>query len=114
MTARSDLPLVVFEYDSDRLRPEALATLDEAIETLRRHPHLRVELAGHSDDRGSETYNLALSQRRADAVRRYLIERGVTNVLTVHGYGESDPVADNRTESGRAENRRVVLRILSP
>ena len=107
------LPLVVFEYDSDRLRPEALAKLDEAVETLRKHPHVRVELAGHADDRGSEAYNLALSRQRADAVRQYLNERGVSNVLTVRGHGESEPVADNRTQAGRAENRRVVLQILS-
>ena len=108
------LPRVTFEYASDRLRPEAFATLDEAVATLRMNPDLRIEVAGHTDNRGSDSYNQVLSQRRADAVRRYLVDNGVTNVLTVRGYGESDPIADNGTEAGRAENRRVVLRILSP
>lgn len=107
------LPLVTFEYGSDRLMREAFAVLDEASETLRRNPDLQVEVAGHTDDRGSDAYNLALSQRRADAVRRYLLDKGVTNDLTARGYGEREPIADNGTEAGRAENRRVVLRILT-
>lgn len=107
------LPLVTFEYASDRLNPEAFATLDEAVATLRMNLDVRVEVAGHTDDRGAETYNLALSQRRAEAVRRYLIDKGVTNALTARGYGENEPIADNVTEAGRAENRRVVLRILT-
>lgn len=106
------LPLVTFEYNSDRLQPGASATLDRAVDTLRMNPDLRIEVAGHTDDRGSQTYNLTLSHRRAEAVRRYLADHGVTNVLTVRGYGESEPLADNATEAGRSENRRVVLRIL--
>jgi OOP family OmpA-OmpF porin len=106
------LPLVTFEYGSDRLKAEASTTLDDAVATLRLNPDVRVEVAGYTDARGSDAYNLDLSQRRAEAVRRYLIEKGVTNVLTARGYGESEPIADNTTEAGRAENRRVVLRIL--
>jgi OOP family OmpA-OmpF porin len=107
------LPLVTFEYNSDRLQPGALPTLDRAVDTLRMNPDLRIEVAGHTDDRGSQAYNLTLSQRRAETVRRYLVDHGVTNVLTVRGYGESEPIADNGTDAGRSENRRVVLRILS-
>ncbi len=108
------LPSVTFEYDSDRLQPEALATLDQAVQTLILNPDLQVEVAGHTDSRGSDAYNLSLSQRRAEAVRRYIVERGAANVLTTRGYGESDPIADNGLDAGRAENRRVVLRIVSP
>jgi OmpA-OmpF porin, OOP family len=108
------LPRVTFESNSDRLQPESFATLDQAIETLRRNPDLRIEVAGYTDSRGSDAYNLALSQRRAEAVRRYLVDHGASNTLTARGYGESDAVADNGTETGRAENRRVVLRILAP
>jgi len=108
------LPLVAFEYGSDRLKPEASTALDEAVATLRLNPDVRVEVAGHTDARGSDAYNLDLSQRRAESVRRYLIEKGITNVLTARGYGEREPIADNVTEAGRAENRRVVLRILAP
>ncbi len=108
------LPRVTFEYDSDRLRLEAFAVLDEALETLRRNPDLVIEVAGHTDDRGPDAYNLALSQRRAEAVLRYLVENGAANDMTARGYGERQPIAGNDTEAGRTENRRVVLRILSP
>lgn len=107
------LPLVTFEYNSDRLQSQAFAALDEAVRTLRMNPDLRIEVAGHTDAIGSQAYNLELSQRRADAVRRYLVEKGVTNVLTARGYGEDQPIADNDTDAGRAQNRRVVLRILN-
>lgn len=108
------LPLVTFEYDSDRLKPEAFATLNEALETLRMNADLQIEVAGHTDGRGADAYNLLLSQRRAEAVRRYLMDHGVTNALTARGYGEHEPIDDNATEAGRAQNRRVVLRILAP
>ena len=108
------LPLVSFEYDSDRLEPRAFATLNEAIETLRMNADLSIEVAGHTDARGPDAYNLDLSRRRAETVRRYLLDHGVTNVLTARGYGEREPIADNGTETGRAENRRVVLKVLSP
>ncbi|MCS7001538.1 MAG: OmpA family protein [Dehalococcoidia bacterium] len=71
-----------------------------------------MEVAGHTDSRGSDAYNLALSQRRAETVLKYLTDNGVTNTLRARGYGERQPVASNRDEAGRAQNRRVVLRIL--
>src|SRR5690606_33528543 len=108
------LPSVTFEHDSDRLLPEAFAALDEAAATLEKNADLRIEVAGYTDSTGSDAYNQALSQRRAEAVRRYLLERGVSNELGARGYGERDPIDDNSTDEGRAQNRRVVLRILSP
>ena len=72
---------------------------------------LMVEVAGHTDSVGAESYNQSLSERRAKAVKSYLVERGIdADRLTVRGYGESEPVADNATKEGRAENRRVELR----
>jgi OOP family OmpA-OmpF porin len=74
---------------------------------------VRVEVAGHTDSRGNDSYNLKLSQRRAESVRDYLISMGIeSSRLTARGYGESQPVATNSTEGGRAQNRRVVLRRL--
>lgn len=108
------LPSVTFEHDSDRLLPEAFAALDEAAATLEKNADLRIEVAGYTDSTGSDAYNQALSQRRAHVVRRYLLERGVSNELGARGYGEHDPIDDNSTDEGRARNRRVVLRILSP
>ena len=111
--AQIDLPDVRFETNSDRLRPGAERTLNDAAETLIRNPGLRTEVAGYTDNRGDEAYNRGLSERRAKTVRDYLIEKGVdANQLSWRGYGESDPIADNETSEGRELNRRVVLRIL--
>lgn len=107
------LPGVNFETNSDRLRPGAENVLDDAAETLKRNPELEVEVAGHTDSQGAAAYNQGLSERRARTVMDYLIGRGVDeDMLSFRGYGESQPVADNATAAGRAENRRVELRIL--
>jgi outer membrane protein OmpA-like peptidoglycan-associated protein len=72
-----------------------------------------VEVAGHTDNRGAAAYNRDLSQRRAEAVRSYLVSKGVNGGnLSARGYGPDSPVADNKTANGRAENRRVELRQL--
>ncbi|WP_405235285.1 OmpA family protein [Lentisalinibacter orientalis] len=104
---------VQFELNSDRLRPGAENVLDDAAETLKRNPGLEVEVAGHTDSQGAAAYNQGLSERRARTVMDYLIGRGVDeDMLSYRGYGESQPIADNATAAGRAENRRVELRIL--
>lgn len=112
-TNEIQLPRVVFDTDSATLRPESYEVLDGAVSTLQRYPDLNVEVAGHTDSVGSDAYNRALSQRRADAVLAYLREKGVANALRARGYGESQPIADNRTEDGRQKNRRVTLRIIT-
>jgi len=104
---------VNFANDSDVLTGEAMAELDEAVETLRRYPGLKVEIAGHTDSNNSDEYNMDLSERRAKAVRYYFMSRVIpADTLTAKGYGESQPIADNSTEEGRAANRRVELRII--
>ncbi len=104
---------VQFDYDKSDLRPESRPVLDEAASVLRENPEIRVSIEGHTDSRGSEEYNMALSYRRANAVYRYLVAAGVApERLEVIGYGESRPVASNDTESGRAQNRRVELRVV--
>jgi outer membrane protein OmpA-like peptidoglycan-associated protein len=111
--AEIQLPDVRFETNSDRLRPGAERSLNDAAETLIRNPELLTEVAGYTDSRGDANYNRGLSERRAKTVRDYLIDRGVdANQLTWRGYGESNPIADNETTEGRESNRRVVLRIL--
>lgn len=108
------LPGVNFETNSDVLLPSATDVLDDAAQTLRNNPSIVVEVAGHTDSDGSEAYNQALSERRAIAVRNYFIDAGIAaNRLTARGYGESEPVASNATNAGKAQNRRVVLRVLS-
>jgi OOP family OmpA-OmpF porin len=106
------LPGVVFATDQAELLPESYPVLNDAIATLKKNPDLRIQVAGHTDSRGSDAHNQKLSQRRADTVARYLKDGGVTNELKAVGYGESEPIEDNGTEAGRQQNRRVVLKIL--
>ncbi|MEM6639016.1 MAG: OmpA family protein [Pseudomonadota bacterium] len=104
---------VTFKTNSATLTSASTGVLDQAAATLLRNAGVRVEVQGHTDRTGADSYNLALSQRRAETVRDYLIDKGVSpSTLTAKGYGESQPVADNSTAEGRASNRRVVLKIL--
>ena len=104
---------VNFESNSDRLAAGASNVLDQVAETLRKYPELRIEVQGHTDSDGAAEYNESLSSRRAQTVRDYIASKGVdAGRMTVRGYGESQPVADNTTSAGKAQNRRVVLRIL--
>lgn len=107
------LPGVVFETNKADLLPESLPVLEGAIATLKRYPDLKIEVAGHTDSRGSDAYNLDLSARRAATVLKYLQDGGVQNTLTSRGYGERQPIASNNTDDGRQANRRVVLRVLN-
>lgn len=102
---------VNFEFDSAKLTGDSIAKLNEAVKILKRNADDKIELAGHTDSQGSVDYNQGLSERRAQAVADYLVSHGANaSNLTVKGYGESHPVADNGTKEGRAANRRVELR----
>lgn len=99
-----------FDFDKSAIRPEEFEVMDKNVAALKEWGDVNVEVAGHTDSRGSEKYNMGLSMRRAEAVRNYLIDKGVSaERLTVKAYGESQPVADNATEEGRFQNRRVEL-----
>jgi OOP family OmpA-OmpF porin len=103
---------VTFDNDSSTLTPASGPLLDHVAADLKRHPQLKVELRGYTDNVGSNSYNEQLSQRRADAVREYLISRGISeDRLTTKGFGESNPVVSNDTPMGRLENRRVTMQI---
>lgn len=104
---------VNFESNSAQLTPGALDILRHVADSLRGEPNLRAEIAGHTDNAGSADYNLSLSQERADAVFNFLVDEGIgRSRLEVRGFGESRPLADNGTATGRRENRRVELRVL--
>ena len=104
---------VNFATNSARLTGNSTTILDEAAATLVKRGDVKTEVAGHTDNRGSAQRNRTLSQARAEAVMRYLVSKGVNaNNLTAKGYGQDNPVADNATESGRAANRRVELRVI--
>ena len=99
---------VFFETNRAVIRRISHALLDEVAQALKDNPTIKVEIQGHTDSQGSDRSNLKLSQRRADSVRRYLIKKDVTSDrMVAKGYGESVPIADNRTSEGRAQNRRV-------
>lgn len=103
---------VNFEFDEDRLTVNARTLLDDVVAALEAAPEIEVEIAGHTDSLGSEAYNQGLSERRARAVREYLVSQGIdAERLSERGYGEAEPIADNDSEEGRELNRRVELRV---
>jgi outer membrane protein OmpA-like peptidoglycan-associated protein len=108
------LDKVQFEFNKATIKPESFDLLNEVAEVILRNPQAgRVEIQGHTDGKGRPAYNLDLSQRRADAVRDYLIARGVAaERLISKGYGLTVPIATNDTEAGRATNRRVEFLLI--
>ncbi len=105
---------VFFETNSYRLKPESYPELRRLAQFLKENPDIAVEISGHTDNTGSAQYNLQLSQKRANAVRDFLISQGCNpSQLKAVGYGETKPVADNSTEEGRARNRRVEFKIIT-
>ncbi len=102
---------VLFDFDSTEIKPEAYPMLDEAAKIMKENPDLKVEIDGHTDNVGPAAYNMKLSEKRAQAVRQYFIDHGVpASQLTAKGFGLTQPVADNSTKEGRAQNRRVELK----
>ncbi|MBR9977785.1 MAG: PD40 domain-containing protein [Bacteroidetes bacterium] len=104
---------VLFDFDRATLRPESRPELERAIRFILQNPGRRFEISAHTDALGTEEYNLDLSERRAAAVRKYLLENGVpADIIISKGYGESQPIADNETPQGRQRNRRVELSVI--
>jgi OOP family OmpA-OmpF porin len=103
---------VNFEFDKAKLTPNAKTILDNVAEELKAYADITVELSGHTDALGSDDYNQRLSERRAASVKAYLVDAGIDGSrMTTVGHGESQPVADNETEEGRALNRRTELKV---
>jgi peptidoglycan-associated lipoprotein len=104
---------VHFDFDRFNLRPDALKILDDAVAKIQANPDIRVTIEGHADSIGTQQYNLALGERRANAAREYLISRGIAaSRLQTVSYGEDRPIADNNTAQGRAQNRRAHLLVV--
>lgn len=104
---------IFFESGKYALKESSRAELQNLLTFLRTNPRLRIEIQGHTDDVGSDTDNLALSENRARAVRSYLIAEGIAEErIEAKGYGEQQPLASNQTESGRAQNRRTEFKVL--
>jgi OOP family OmpA-OmpF porin len=105
---------VYFAFDEDVVLAQSMPVLEEVAKILREHPEItKVEVQGHTDAIDSDAYNRALSQRRVDYVRSWLIGQGIAaSRLVAKGYGESQPIATNDTEEGRAKNRRVMFMVV--
>jgi len=104
---------VFFETAKDKIKTESFPILNDVAKLLIDNPHIgSIVIEGHTDDRGKDDYNKELSQKRAEAVRTYLIDRGVEDTrLTAIGYGEERPIESNDTKEGQAKNRRVEFTI---
>lgn len=103
-----DLKSIYFDFDDASVRKDQLEFLDENIKILKKNAKLKVILGGHADDRGTAEYNQDLSMRRAEAVKEYLIEKGISaSRITVFAYGEEYPAVEGQNESAWAYNRRV-------
>lgn len=103
---------VNFDFDKASLTVNAKALLDGVAEALASRPDIEVEIGGHTDGKGSDEYNLRLSDRRSKSVKDYLVKKSIrSSRMTTRGYGETMPVADNETDEGRELNRRVELKV---
>ncbi|MGA9655188.1 MAG: OmpA family protein [Polyangia bacterium] len=104
-----------FKTGSADILPGSYVMLDRAVKVLQDYPEVNLEISGHTDNRGKADYNRDLSQRRADAVKTYFVTRGIASQrLQSIGYGPTRPIADNKTQSGRATNRRTEFRLINP
>jgi outer membrane protein OmpA-like peptidoglycan-associated protein len=106
----STMPDVLFETNKYLLKPAARESLAKVAGILLAYPDLRLEVDGHTDSVGSDSYNQQLSEKRAATVRDYLVQQGIPiSIVTVQGFGKTQPVASNATSAGRQQNRRVEL-----
>ena len=104
--------MVNFGFDSSDLTSAAKANLDKLAQVLKNNMDTNINIYGHTDSKGTDAYNLSLSERRAAAVKNYLVSQGVSaGRMFTMGVGEKEPVASNDTDAGRAENRRVEFAI---
>jgi OOP family OmpA-OmpF porin len=102
-----------FKTNSAQILPGSYAVLDNALKVLQDFPDVNLEISGHTDSKGRDSYNLSLSQRRADSVKMYFVSRGVSSSRLISiGYGESRPIGDNSSNSGRAMNRRTEFKLI--
>lgn len=106
---------LVFETGKDVIKPESFPFLDELAGVMTKAKDWKLNIVGHTDSQGSDKFNLNLSKRRANAVKNYLVTKGVLDaVITTDGKGESMPIATNDTAEGRSKNRRVEFTIIKP
>lgn len=103
---------IFFDQNSDKILPQSFASLNDVVKILQENPTLHMHISGHTDNVGKPAYNLTLSQKRADAVMKYFTKKGIAPArLLAKGYGQEQPIGDNSTVEGKAQNRRVELKL---
>jgi len=103
----------LFDFDKAAIKPQSTWSLDMFVSDLKGLEYDVITVTGHTDRIGSHAYNMKLSTRRAEAVKAYLVVKGINSrTIEAVGYGESQPIADNSTEEGRAANRRIDFEVL--
>ena len=103
---------VLFDFDKSTIKPQAAEILDRLVAFMNENPSSKVSLSGHTDNIGTEAYNMGLSNRRWMSVKDYVVKKGVDGSrVSGQGFGESKPIADNKTAQGRAKNRRVEIKV---
>jgi outer membrane protein OmpA-like peptidoglycan-associated protein len=104
---------ITFPINSYEIQPQFYSTLDQVAQTLNAYPATLIDVYGHTDPSGGDAINIPLSKNRAESVANYLSQRGVNRTrIATQGFGSSQAIADNGTEAGRAQNRRVELRVV--
>ena len=105
---------IFFDFNKSELKPESYPELDRLYNYLKDNSDIKVEISGHTDNIGTDEYNLNLSQERANTVKEYLVSKGISSERIVSkGYGKTRPVAGNDTDEGRQLNRRVEFKIIN-
>ena len=103
---------VLFDFDKSNIKPEAGAILDRLVAFMNENKDQKANLSGHTDSVGTDAYNQALSERRVNSVRDFVVKKGVdSGRVSGQGFGESKPIADNKTAEGRSKNRRVEIKV---
>ncbi len=104
---------IFFDVDKDTIKPKSKTTLDNAVKVLKEFPSVRVEIIGHTDADGDRDHNVDLSRRRAESVKKYLVDKGLDGSrITTRGAGPDEPIADNKTAKGKAQNRRIEFKLV--
>jgi outer membrane protein OmpA-like peptidoglycan-associated protein len=104
---------IFFQTDKFELRPESFPELQKLFALLKSNPDVMVEISGHTDNQGSVSHNAVLSENRAKSVKDYLVKAGIPGTaIKTAGYGSSKPIGDNNTDAGRAQNRRIEMKIV--
>ena len=105
--------MIHFDYDRSNIRPDDMGALDQKVAIMQANPDLRIRVGGHCDERGSDEYNLALGNRRAQAAKQYLVSHGVdASRIETQSWGEERPLVDGHDESAWSQNRRSEFEVI--